>query len=250
MGAGGQSSSTSIRMTLVSFAKTSASLPAAVRFVMCKPVFSRRDSCRPHCARYGIVPAEFLVDIHRYMDQVTTIEVTGTLSRDELLRFHYFHSYRRTWWMVIIMMLVCLIALVVALVGLSLGVYGASLKLGAIVLGWLFFCSFCTIALPKRAAKRYLDSNISLRGPVTYTFGEEGIQITSPHSSGENAWTAVWNVYESNSLFCVYYGTVLAHVLPKRFFKNEMEQIQWRALVERQISPKRIVSPGVVGRRC
>lgn len=101
------------------------------------------------------------------------------------------------------MMLVCLIALVLALVGLSLGVYGASLKFGAVTVGWLFFWFLCTFALPTRAIKKNLDSNISLRGPVTYAFREEGVRIKSPHSSSETAWTAIWNVYEWSSLFCV-----------------------------------------------
>ncbi len=178
----------------------------------------------------------------------TVYELGGTFALNDFVRFQYFHSLRRTWWFVIIVTLVVLVAGVLAAV-LALvfhdsrtATYGSPILL--LFLMWLG----TIVVLPQSAARKQLRTGASLRDPINYTFSAQGIHSKSAFSSGETSWKAFWEVCETKTLFCLYFTSSSALVLPKRFFKDEVELSGWRSLVEEQIAPKKIIEPGFVGR--
>jgi hypothetical protein len=101
---------------------------------------------------------------------------------------------------------------------------------------------------PYRGAGRLMKTNIPLSGPITYVFSSQGIRRSGLHFSSEISYKALWAVRETKSLFLLYLGAGSAIVLPKRFFKDAVQQNDWRNLVERGISPKGVTKSGFLGR--
>jgi hypothetical protein len=66
--------------------------------------------------------------------------------------------------------------------------------------------------------------------------------------SSEISYEALWAVRETKSLFLLYLGAGSAILLPKRFFKDAAQQSDWRIFLQQQISPKRIMRSGFLGR--
>lgn len=177
------------------------------------------------------------------------IELGGTLEFRDLLKFQYSQCYRRTWWLVLLMIAISFFG--VLLVGI-LAVLNSDLEF-ARTTGTPFLLLFAfwiaLAAAPYRGARRQLKTNISLANPITTTFSSEGIHRTGSHFSGDLSYQALWEVCETRSLFLLYTGAGSALLLPKRFFRDAAQENDWRVFVERQIAPKRISKAGFLGRR-
>lgn len=109
----------------------------------------------------------------------TVYELGGTFALNDFVRFQYFHSLRRTWWFVIVVTLVVLVAGVLAAV-LALvfhdsrtATYGSPILL--LFLMWLG----TIVVLPQSAARKQLRTGASLRDPINYTFSAQGIHSKS-----------------------------------------------------------------------
>jgi hypothetical protein len=176
------------------------------------------------------------------------VELSGTFAFRDLLNFQHSQCYRRTWWIILPMMLVSLggvlLAVLVALLtpGLKLALHNGTPFLLLMVF-WL-----CIMTSPYRGAKRLLKTSTQLSAPITYTFSTQGIHSTGIHSSSNISYEALWAVRETKSLFLLYLNATSAIVLPKRFFKDPIQQDDWRLLVEQRISPKTITKSGFLSR--
>jgi hypothetical protein len=106
----------------------------------------------------------------------------------------------------------------------------------------------CIVASPYRVAKRLMMTSTQFSSPITYTFSSQGIHSTGIHSSSDISYAALWSVRETKSLFLLYLNANSALVIPKRFFKNAIQQDDWRVLVEQRIAPKSIVKSGFLER--
>jgi hypothetical protein len=176
-------------------------------------------------------------------------ELRGTFTLSDLVRFQYFYSLRRIWWVTIVVTLLVFAEVILAAVlvvefhNYEIVRYGTPIVL--LFLLWLGVIA----VLPYGAARKQLKTGVSIREPIIYAFSPQGIRYKSAFSSGETSWKAFWRICETRRLFCLYFSANSAWVLPKRFFKDEAEQSGWRRLVEEQIAPKKITEPGFVGRR-
>jgi hypothetical protein len=176
------------------------------------------------------------------------VELSGTFAFRDLLNFQYSHCYRRTWWIILPMMLVTLggvlLAVMVALLtpDLRLALHNGTPFL-LLLAFWL-----CIVTSPYRGAKRLLKTSTQLSSPITYTFSAQGIHSTGIHSSSDISYEALWAVRETKSLFLLYLNATSAIVLPKRFFKDPIQQNNWRLLVEQLIFPKSITKSGFLSR--
>lgn len=156
--------------------------------------------------------------------------------------------YQGTWWIILPMMLVSvggvLLAVLVALLtsDLKLALHNGTPFL-LLVVFWLFI-----VTSPYRGAKRLMKTSTQFSAPITYTFSAQGIHTTGIHCSGDIPYEALWAVRETKSLFLLYLNAASAIVLPKRFFKDPIQQNDWRLLVEQRISPKSIAKPGFLSR--
>jgi YcxB-like protein len=176
------------------------------------------------------------------------VELSGTYSFRDLLKYQYSQCYRRTWWIMLAVMLVSLggviLAVIVALLtpDSKLALHNGTPFL-LLLLFWL-----CIITAPFRGAKKLLKTSAHLSAPITYTFSTQGIHSTGIHSSSDTSYEAVWAVRETKSLFLLYLNATSAILLPKRFFRDQIQQNDWRLLVEQRISPKSITKSGFLSR--
>ncbi|MEO8100290.1 MAG: YcxB family protein [Acidobacteriota bacterium] len=177
------------------------------------------------------------------------IQLRGTLTLEDVTRFMYFHMLRRVWWLLVIVAVLMLFGLSLAGLLALAGAGDVALAYGVAVLIILAFAGFRFGLLPYIHAKKLLASTNPWGGEVTRTFSPEHIESTGPAARSEFGWTRVDAVYETRSGYLIYLGPVAAVVIPKRWFVGIEQEADWRTLVERQISPKRLIAPGWLGRR-
>lgn len=175
-------------------------------------------------------------------------ELSGKITFDDLLKFYYFETLRKTWWFWALIS-TCMIMLIVTVVVFTILSHGYEVARPSlpIVLACLFFLTLKGVP-PYVAARREYQSNMRLDEPMVVKFSSAGVHAVSSNSSGDTSWKAFWRICEAKSFFCLYYSAGSAWILPKRFFVSSIQQDQWRELVEAQIQPKKIEKPGMVGK--
>lgn len=183
------------------------------------------------------------------MQTENALEVAGTLTLSELVRFQYFHAFRRSWWMVAFL---CLVAGVLLLLAGFLAWFAPGE--GFTPSGWMVPLALVlfwgiVITAPYRGAKRLMRTSATLSGPTTYAFQPDGIRHGGQSFSSEVAYAAIWLVRETKTLYLLYLSVHSALVLPKRYFKDAAQQSGWRSMIEEKISPKTIEPPGFLARR-
>lgn len=179
-----------------------------------------------------------------------TVEARGTFTIGDLVRYQYFHCFRRTWWLVLGPIVVLLVGVIMAgIVAFVLHDYELARQNGTPFLLVLIFLG-AVVILPYTSAKKIQKTQTGIRGPLAYSFSLQGVQCVTSVSSSQSDWSALWRVCETKSLYALYFGAGSAWLVPKRFFQGATEQNEWRQLVEQQIAPKRIIKPGVVARWC
>jgi YcxB-like protein len=183
------------------------------------------------------------------------IELHGTFTLSDFVRFHYFHTLRLCWWLLAI---VAVFLLIVAPLFLALFVNTyppvvswSSVEEGAVpfVAGCLVLTYALTVMPYQRAKKQYAAQNY-LREPVRTSFAAEGISSEGSGISSKVVWSIVKQVRETKSLFLLYYSANMALIVPKHFFEAPDQMDQWRQLVAASIDPKLIEKRGLVGRWC
>jgi hypothetical protein len=176
------------------------------------------------------------------------VEVSGVLAFSDLLKYSYSQCYRRTWWIVLLSLLISISGVLLAVVVLVLtSDYELVRKNGTPFLLLLVFW-IVLVTAPYRGAKRQMKTNVPLAAPILYIFSPQGIHRSGIHFSSDISYEALWAVRETNSLFLLYLSATSAFVFPKRFFKDAAQEKDWRLLVEQRISPKSITKSGFLGR--
>ena len=182
------------------------------------------------------------------MQSNETLEFTGQYTRNDILRFQYFHTWRRIWWIVapfvVIVLIIVVVSGVVSIVFHSIEVARAAVPFVLITLMWLAIIGL----MPYLAARRQFRTMVALGEPVEFGFSSGGVHMVTGYSSGDVSWKAFWKIREAKTFFALYFGGGTAWILPKRFFASPSQQDQWRELVEARIQPKKIEKPGVVGK--
>jgi hypothetical protein len=177
-----------------------------------------------------------------------SIELTGTIAFGDVLRFQYAQCYRRTWWIVLLLMFFSFVGFLLALTVAILTPTHDFARVGGI---WFALLSVYWILLgtaPYRGAKKQMKTNTPLAAPIQYIFSSQGVHRSGVHFSSDISYEALWAVRETKSMFLLYLSASSAFVLPKRFFKDDSQHNEWRIFVTRQISPKAITSSGFLGR--
>ena len=183
------------------------------------------------------------------MENGDVIELGGALSFSELLKFQYFNMLRRTWW--IVALLIVFLALVsIAAIAVALMFHNTDVAINAMPF-YLLLVLWCLVYVycPYAMARKLFKTSSLIRTQQMYRFSRRHIHTAGPDSSGEISWTALWAVRETRSMFCLYLNEYSALVIPKRFFGSSDDEAAWRQLVEKQVAPKKISSPNIVGRR-
>jgi YcxB-like protein len=106
-----------------------------------------------------------------------------------------------------------------------------------------------TFVTPYIQAKRTYRRHEFLREPMVYRFMPEGIHLEGRTFSADMAWSIVFEVRETRTLFLIMHNPQTAWILPRRFLTIE-EQDEWRDFVKAHLpnSSKQYKQGGVAGR--
>jgi hypothetical protein len=146
------------------------------------------------------------------------------------------------------MTLLCLVGVSLAVVVMVFTPDTALARRGGTPFLLLLAFWICVATSPYRGAKRLMKTSVYLSSQITYIFSSEAIHSTGTHIASDVSFEAVWAVRETKSLYLLYLNALSALVLPKRFFKDSLQENDWRLYLEQRISPKRIMKSGFLGR--
>jgi hypothetical protein len=186
----------------------------------------------------------------RHVSITSPVELHGTLGLAELTRFQYFHILRRSWPLVVVVLIFIVPILASAAIANPDPNARAMLTNVTPLLLLLLFYTLSIGVMPYRNARKQLTAQSYLREPITYIFTSETISCSGTNASWSMAWNILQKLRETKSLFVLYHGLNLAVIVPKRFFQNAAEMEKWRQLVLGCVAPKRIEKPGLIGRWC
>ena len=178
----------------------------------------------------------------------TFVELSGALTFRDLLKFQYAQCYSRTWWIVALMLLVSFLFVLLALVVLVMTSNFDLVRRNGTPFLLLFLFWIWMAITPYRGAKRQMKTSIPLSSPIRHVFSLEGVEQSGASFSSQISSTDLWAVRETKSLYLLNLSASSALVLPKRFFQDAAQQNEWRAFMERRISPKRIAKTGFLAR--
>jgi len=172
-----------------------------------------------------------------------SFEIHGTLTRADMTRFSYFHTFRLIWPVALLFVAVLPLNVLFFLQGGKFLPLAQNLfPLSFLVLLWA--------VLPLISARRQFVTRPYLAEAVTYSFNAAGVQLTALSFSSSMNWAIFRAIRETKNAFLFYSASNIAHVVPKHFFSSEGEIAAWRAAVTAWMAPKSIEVPGIVGKLC
>ena len=180
------------------------------------------------------------------MENDSVVELRGTLLLTDMVRFQYFHSFRRSWLLAAIV--VCLVVglALAAIVPGTRQVIGPGVPCALLLLLWFAALTFA----PYLNARKQYAALDRMRGPLALTYTMEGFSGTAPGTTWTNAWGNLKFLRETKSLFLLYQLPNYALIVPKRFFESPVQMETWRRMASRGIAPKGIDKSGLVARWC
>jgi hypothetical protein len=173
---------------------------------------------------------------------MSAIELHGSWTVQDFIRFQYAHMFRRTW-IFLFVAAACLVGPVSFLFPDTRSIALNALPFSGICLAWLAL-------LVPWSAWRSWKARPSLRESATIWFDADGMRNKTADSSAQVAWRLILSVRETKSLFLMYYAPNMAYLVPKRFFANAEDIAAFRALVADSVVPHTITPPGLVARWC
>ncbi len=177
------------------------------------------------------------------------IELEGTITVGDTARFVYFHYLRRSWWVLIPLLLIVVTMLsLIALLWIVTGDAGLARSAGVPLLAVLGFWGWVFGWSPYQYSRKLLGSNAATGEAVRMVFDENGIDWQGPGASSHIDWSKVERVYETRTLYFLYIGPVAAMRIPKRFFQKAEQLDAWRKLVNEHVVTDRMRSSGWLGR--
>jgi hypothetical protein len=157
----------------------------------------------------------------------SAIELSGSLSFSDTIRFHYFNTLHRIWWLVVLVAILLLVV-VPMLLAFFVNTYPPIVSWSWVVENagpyWAVLAALlCVVAVPYVGAKKQFAAQSHPPQPLKVSFTSEGISSEGVGFSSKIAWSFVKSVRETKSLFLLYYSTGTAMVVPKRFFRSSEE---------------------------
>lgn len=171
------------------------------------------------------------------------IEIQGTLTVSDLVRFQYFHLLRFVWPLALLFAPIPPLNVFLFCLGGEWTVVGTNLlPFSLLVLFWF--------VVPPISARRQLATRRYLSEEMRYSFDAKGIRLAAPSFTTSLKWSLLRAVRETKTSFLLYEGPGIARIVPKRFFSSEGELVIWKNAVTSWMAPKSIHPPGVVGKWC
>lgn len=99
---------------------------------------------------------------------------------------------------------------------------------------FILVCWFLTYNRLNKTKKIPID-NGSFLGETEFDFLEDKILYKKYNSEGNVSWSTIKSFNEGKNAFYLYIDSIVAYVIPKRFFLNKEEMIAFQNLVERNL---------------
>jgi hypothetical protein len=163
-------------------------------------------------------------------DDTSLLELDVQLEFEDYLRFFYYDSLLKMWWLIPFFLLGCCISAVL----LGVSAYNQdSYLLRDIVpfTSMLFLGGVFLLAGPYFSSRRDFAVNSSLRLPIHYVVRESYLQSASPRRTGKLPWDKVILARETGSSFLIYTATAGTLILPKTAFTSESQMMSLRELL-------------------
>jgi hypothetical protein len=180
------------------------------------------------------------------MADSSAIELHGAWTIRDCIGFHYFHTFRRAWPLLVAAAVCGALAPALLLFGGNRPLAARLIPFSGMSLVWLV----CILLAPYWKAARQWKTQLYLRNCTTAWFDAAGMGVKGVDSLCSAGWKTILSVCETRRLFVFYYAPSLAYLVPKRFFQGADEMAAFRALVASAISPNSLEPPGLVGRWC
>jgi hypothetical protein len=162
--------------------------------------------------------------------EAALLEFDVQLEFDDYLRYQYYDSFRRLWWLIPLFILLASVSSVI--VGISAYYQDSYLLRDVIPFASLVFLGgIFIIAGPYLTAKREFEVNPGLRQTIRYRLTEKGLDTISPRRKGTLAWSKAGEVRETGTAFLLYASGNGAFILPKREFPGPVEISAFRELL-------------------
>ncbi len=176
------------------------------------------------------------------------IELNGTVSKDEFLRFYRFQYLRDSGWLVLPVGLVLVWILVSewyrVLEG-QLDLRASQFLLTLVVL----YAIYSIWVSPKRAVDEMFATSKAAGKPCWMRFDAEGFQSRCEGYESHIPWGLVHRVVETKSMFAIYISAASSILILKHNFESDQEVEDWKQSVNGWIAPKQIEAPGMLARR-
>jgi hypothetical protein len=172
------------------------------------------------------------------------MEAGPRIEADYQLEFREFYhalrwnTWRKSWWVYCLLIFSVAAVLLRTVLRLDGGTFTSQLIANLPELIFPVFLTGLFYWSVYRTAQRQFKTNDSLRQARHFIFSKEGLENSSPSSSGKAAWTVLHRVLETPESFLFFTSNATFGVFPKRSLKNE-EQIQaLRNLIRQHLGAK------------
>jgi hypothetical protein len=167
------------------------------------------------------------------MNDVASIELDVTLEFRDYLRVNFWFFLRKLKFLLALLLIAMLYPLLTA-IGLMEGserdnYWGLLIPFGFFAL--LFGANYY-------GARRYWESNASIRETKRYTLTERGIDVAGPTAGGYSGWENVREAFEKEHSFILFVSTQETYIIPKRFFDGGSQIEAFRDLLRRRLPRK------------
>jgi hypothetical protein len=160
-------------------------------------------------------------------------EIQGQLTTSDLVRFQYFHIFRRSWPILAATLAILILWMAVLIYDMASAPKLYDILANTLPLIVVLFLWTLVVAIrPYIAALRQRKTQTYIRDPLTYRFSDEALAVTGPNAAWTVAWNSVRSIVETKNLFVVYHGPTAATIVPKRFFENSEAEEDLRSLLK------------------
>ena len=171
------------------------------------------------------------------MPESVNVEAAGELGVDDFYRYYVFDLLRRRPWLAVLM--------VTGAIYLVTFPFAEPLTLGRTVRLLLFVVPlggalYAFFVQPYYVGKTLLQTLPDLRGPLRYSFTDDGIEFAGPTTQSHLDWSFFVSARETSRQFELYPHKGFATVVPKRFLSDHDGLSSLRALLRAHVPNTRL----------
>ncbi len=155
------------------------------------------------------------------------------ITRQDYLNFNLYHFKKKS----------LVRTLLIGLAGLlilqySLNKEKTSLNIATLIISSLLYIAIFTIIMyfNLSKSKSIPKDDGSFLGKKVYEFLDDHIAFNDKDSEGRFQWRAIKSLEENNKAFYLYLDTIMALVIPKRYFIDKTEEQTFRSYVQSKLN--------------